>query len=426
MLVARGGRVLYTRAIGMADTEAQVPVTPETTFRIGSITKPFTAAAILKLRDQGVLDLRDPLSRFLPDFPRGDEVTLYQLLTHSSGIYDYTRQPGFAALAAQPIGLSRLIESFAGAPFEFSPGTRYHYANSGYVLLGAVIEKASGRSYSDYLRQTFFEPLGMRHTGVYRNEAPPVEIAHGYSWEAGRVAPAPDWDMSRVAAAGAIYSTVDDLRRWSEAFFGGEVLGPESLRQTLAVGILDGDDPTHPETRGYGLGWEVDALHGLRQIAHGGELPGFGSYLLYYSDTDLTVVVLLNCVPQLPGVHQWALARRIAEMTLGDALPPEPTPATGVRVSAETLAETLAAIAGDYDMRDGTTLKVTSDGGRVFLQVGGGDSFEVFAQSERLFAVRGGEATATFVRDADGRVVKAILRQAGDRIDAPRVDSRLQ
>lgn len=417
VLVARNGTILLEKGYGLAQVEARIPITPDTRFRIGSVTKEFTAAAILKLAEEGRLSLDDPVGKFIPDWPRGHEVTLRQLLTHTSGIHNFTAKPDFQAHVRSPMALDQLIASFKHDPYDFNPGEKYSYCNSGYVLLGFIIEKVSGRSYESYLRKTFFEPLGMRDTGVYPSGIPLPDEAFGYSCKNGVVQRAVDWDMSNVAGAGALYSTARDLFRWNEALFNRKVLSAASLRTAFTVGVLKGDDPTHPEDTGDGCGWTIDRLNGAREIGHGGELDGFGSYLLRLPDYHLTVVVLLNCVPQLPNLQQWVLARRIATLALGPELPPDTAPkvATGL-----TPAE-LQAVTGEYNMGNGLLMTVTEATNHVFAGITGRKKFELFPRSDRDFFVKTGDAEATFVKNAGNQVIKVILKQGGDRIDAPKI-----
>ncbi len=168
ILVARGGKILFEKGYGLADVERHIPITPQTCFHIGSITKQFISAAILKLQEQGQLSVTDKLAKYLPDFPRAAEITLYQLLTHTSGLPSYTERKGFKEEEAvsQPITLGDLIQLFRDDPFKFDPGKDSFYSNSGYTLLAAVIGKVTGGSYADYLRENFFEPLGMRSTSA--------------------------------------------------------------------------------------------------------------------------------------------------------------------------------------------------------------------------------------------------------------------
>ena len=417
VLIARDGKRILERCYGLAQIEASVPITRDTRFRIGSITKQFTAAAILKLAEQGKLSVNDPVAKFIPDWPRGHEVTLRHLLNHSSGIHNFTAKPGFQINVTNAIPLDVLVASFKHDPYDFTPGAKFSYCNSGYVLLGFIIERVSGQTYDDFLRKTFFKPLGMTDTGVYHSGPPLANEAIGYSYDNGVVHRSLNWDMSNVPAAGNLYSTAFDLFLWNEALFAGKVLSTANTRAAFTVGVLAGDDPTHPEDIGYGYGWTMDRLNGAREISHGGELAGFGSYLLRLPDYHLTVVVLLNCVPQLPNLQQWATARRIARITLGPELPPDAEP----RVAINVPPPALAGITGRYDMGNSMTLVVTNVSDHVFAEITGRKKFELLPESDRTFFVNSGQAVATFVRNTNDQVIKVILRQAGDRIDAPKL-----
>lgn len=416
VLVARNGAIIFDKGYGFAQVESRVPMTTDTRFRIGSITKQFTSAAILKLAEQGKLRIDDHLSKFIPDWPRGDEVTLRHLLNHSSGIHNYTGKPGFYEQVTEPIAFADLIASFKNDPYDFNPGEKYSYCNSGYVLLGCIIEKVSGQAYETYVQKTFFDPLGMKHTGVYRAGRSPVGEAFGYSYTNGTVQRAVNWDMSKVATAGELYSTAHDLFLWNEAIFNHRVLSAASLQEAFTVGVLKNDDITHPEDIGYGLGWAMDRLNGAREVSHGGELWGFGSFLLRLPDYGLTVVVLLNCAPHLPNNQQWVMAREIARRVMGPELPDEGTPKIFHLAPVD-----LAMILGKYALGGGTILTVTTETNHVFAQIAGRPRFELFPKSDRNFFVAGGSAEATFVRNANHHVVKVILKESGDRIDAPRL-----
>lgn len=420
VLVARNGKIVFEKGYGLANLDAKTPITGDTRFRIGSITKQFTAAAILRLAEQGHLRIDNPVSKFIPDWPRGSEVTLRHLLTHSSGIHNFTAKPGFDAHVREPISLEKLVASFEHDPYDFNPGEKFSYCNSGYVLLGLIVEKVSGESYETYLRKTFFEPLGMHNTGVYPSGGGLPDEALGYSFENGAIHRAVDWDMSNVATAGEIYSTAHDLFRWNEALFSQKVISAASMHAAFTVGVLKDDDPRHPQDTGYGYGWTLDRLNGAREISHGGELAGFGSYLLRLPDYQLTVIVLLNCVPHQPGLQQWVLARQIARLALAGELPHEDKP----KIASNVSPADLQAIAGQYDIGNGLLMSVTVESGHVFVEITGRKRFEILPKSDRDFFVESGGAEATFVRNANNQVIKAILKQAGDRIDAPKITGR--
>jgi CubicO group peptidase (beta-lactamase class C family) len=419
VLIARDGKKLLEKGYGLAQVEVRTPITCDTRFRVGSITKQFTAAAILKLQEQGQLNINDPISKYFPDWPKGRAVTLRHLLTHSSGIHNFTAKPGFQTNVTVATPLETLISSFKNDPYDFNPGAQFRYCNSGYVLLGAVIQKVSGETYASYLRETFFKPLGMKDTGVSPSDAPLTNEALGYSYENSSVRRSVDWNMSNVAGAGNLYSTARDLSLWNEALFGGRVLSSASLQAAFTVGVLVDDDPSHPEDTGYGYGWAIDRLNGTREISHGGELAGFGSYLLRLPEYKLTVVVLLNCVPQLPKLQQWVLAREIARLALGPELPPQQEP----KAAAHVPSAALDAITGQYDMRDAITLTITRENDHVFMKITGRNRFEILPKSDRTFFVESDAAEATFVRNVNGQVVKVILKQGGERIDAPKLNN---
>jgi CubicO group peptidase (beta-lactamase class C family) len=415
VLVARDGRIIFEKGYGYAQVESRTPFTDHTRFRIGSITKQFTSAAIFKLAEGGKLSIDDHLSKYIPDWPRGNEVTLRHLLTHTSGIHDFTAKPGFYEHVTEPISMEALVSSFENDPYEFNPGEKYSYCNSGYVLLGHIVEKVSGESYSEYLRNTFFKPLGMKNTGAYRAGMSSLGEAFGYSYTNGTMVRAVNWDMSKVSTAGELYSTAHDLFLWNEAIFNHRVLSEASLKTAFTIGVLKLDDPTHPEDVGYACGWTRDWLNGAREISHGGELWGFGSYLLRLPDYNLTVVVLLNCAPHPPDIQQWVLAREIARRVLGSELPND-----GKQKVVEITPADAALAVGRYDLGGGAIMTVTTETNHVFAQITGRPRFEMFPKSDRNFFVPDGNAEATFVRNATNQVVKVILKQSGDRIDAQR------
>jgi len=415
VLVAQDGKILFEMGYGLADRARRLPVTPQTQFRIGSITKQFTAASILKLQEQGKLSVTNKLSKYIPDFPRGDEVTLHHLLTHTSGIHSYTDKPDFIKTVTQPVKTEELIQSFKNDPYDFDPGAKWRYDNSGYFLLGCIVEKVSGMAYGDFLRHTFFEPLGMTNTGVHRSGLKLPHEALGYSFENGRFADALNWDMSRAGGAGALYSTVEDLYRWNEGIFNGKVLSQASLKAAFTP-VRTRENKDDPLTDGYGYGWGVTHLRGAEEISHGGGLQGFSSYLLRLPRARFTVVVLANSLPGPPDADPGSLAHGLIEYCLGDTL--EPRPVTKVDQTLSTAAR--QAVAGRYDYGMGI-MTITSDGNRVFAQLAGQPRMEIFPKSETEFFWKAVDAQVSFVKDPSGKVTKAVHHQSGQTIHAPRL-----
>jgi len=284
VLIARSGRVLVEKGYGMADLELDVPNTPQTKFRLGSITKQFTAAAILQLEEQGKLSVNDPISKYFVESPAAwKDITIHHLLTHTSGIPNYTDFPGFMANETRkPLTVPLLIGLFESKPLDFEPGAKWKYSNSAYELLGYVIEKLSGVSYEDYLKQHIFDPLEMRSTG-YDHAAPVIRNrASGYAVKNGQFENAPFLDMSIPYSAGALYSTVDDLYRWDRALYTEKVLGRKAIEKMYT-----------PFKNNYAYGWDVRETP-RRQYAHGGGIFGFSTFIIRYPADDALIVVLSN------------------------------------------------------------------------------------------------------------------------------------
>ncbi len=417
VLVAKDGRILLEKGFGLASIEHRVPITPLTKFRIGSISKQFTAAAILKLSEEGKIGLQDKLSKFIPDYPRGDEVTVHHLLTHTSGIKSYTGKPDFIKAVTVGLKPEEHIATFKQDPYDFSPGEKWNYNNSGYFLLGYLVEKISGESFGDYLRRVFFEPLGMKESGVHEATAILENEATGYMFESGQVRKALNWDMSKAGGAGALYSTVGDLYRWNEALFSGKVLQPKTLEAAFTPVRTKDEDSAEPKKSGYGYGWAMEEMRGLQQIGHSGGLHGFVSDLIRLPSENFTVTVLANSAPPMPGLNPADLSRDIAEIYLGEKLAPRERPKAATGIAAETKD----AIVGRYDYAT-AILTVTRRGERVFAQLSGQPEFEIFPKNETNYFWKAVEAEVSFVKGQDGKVTKAIHRQGGRTFDAKRIE----
>jgi CubicO group peptidase (beta-lactamase class C family) len=413
VLVAQDGKVLFEKGYGLADREHQVPVIPQTTFRIGSITKQFTASAILKLQEAGKLSVSDKLSKYIPDFPRGDEVTLRHLLTHTSGIHSYTDEPDFLSRVTNATTSGAIIEAMKQYPYDFDPGAKWSYDNSGYVLLGYIVEKVSGENYGDFLRENFFQPLGMTNTGVYRAQLGLPHEALGYNLGPNGFNLALNWDMSWAGGAGALYSTVEDLYRWNEGIFNGRVLDPASLKAAFNR-VKTTENQADNSDNGYGFGWFVTRHRGLREISHGGGLNGFSSFLLRVPDEKFTVAILANAQPGRTNANPDRLGQQLADIYLADKLAPLPIANTNVS------PKTYDALAGRYELL-GKFLTISRRGPRLFGQYADQPEAELLPQTETEFFVKVVDAQFTFVKDSSGKAVKVILHQNGLDIDAPRV-----
>ena len=289
VIVSQRGVILFRKAYGLANTETKVPLRPELSLRTGSITKQFTAAAIMLLAEQGKLTLADEIGSHMPAYPEhGRHITIENLLTHTSGIRNYTELPQFGSVLAKDVSVDDAIVFFKNAPLQFQPGQRFSYSNSNYFLLGAIIEKVSGISYQDFMQQQIFQPLQM-HSSEIESAASPVETAIGYTQGRNGISKVPYYSMSWPFAAGAMRTSVDDLVRWDNAITNGTLLRRESWQRMATNFTLSGGKQT-----GYGYGWFIRGLDGINALEHGGDIGGFSAATLRLPNEELFVAVLAN------------------------------------------------------------------------------------------------------------------------------------
>jgi CubicO group peptidase (beta-lactamase class C family) len=304
VLVADKGEILLNQGFGWADAVNARPNTPTTQLRIGSLSKQFTAAAIMRLVEQGLLKVEDPVAAFLPDYPGGQQITVQQLLTHTSGLPNYEQRPDLPQVVQSPIALDDLIASFATQPLLFPPGESYSYSSSGYVILSKIIEVVSGRSYADFVRTEVFEPAGMSRSG-YDFLAPDLtEPAVGYQLTPQGAQPSIKTDSSWPSGAGALYSTAEDMYRWDRALNSDQVLSAASRAAMFTPWVSDIGDGAS-----YGYGWEISTMARRPTIAHGGGIFGFASYMARFPEDDAVIIVLSNGIQMPP--------RRVAEELAG-------------------------------------------------------------------------------------------------------------
>jgi CubicO group peptidase (beta-lactamase class C family) len=285
VLIARGDEVLFKKGYGYAVTEWEVPNTPDTVFRIGSITKQFTAMAILKLQEAGLLDLDDLICPYLKKCPdTWSKITIYHLLTHTSGIPSYTGT-SLKQLMLSDVSSDKVVDTFINLPLQFEPGSDWSYSNSGYHVLGDIIAKVAGTTYGRYLRDTFFEPLGLDDTRLEVNFGVIPRRAEGYVNENVRA----DYiNMNVPYSAGALISSVEDLYLWERALYTGQIVSQETL-DAMWQRAYPIDDATR-----YGYGLVRQTMQGQDVISHGGSINGFASQMDYLPEHDLTFVVLTN------------------------------------------------------------------------------------------------------------------------------------
>ncbi|MBA3918338.1 MAG: serine hydrolase [Gemmatimonas sp.] len=289
VLIARGDAVLYRKAFGMADIELRVPMRPENVLQLASITKQFTSVAILMLMEQGKLNLQDPLSKYVAGFTRGDEITVHHLLNHSSGLTSYTNLHAFREKTREDLTPTQIAEYVKPLPLEFAPGSQYAYSNTGYLLLGMIIEQLSGMPYGDFIQKRIFEPLGMAHSTYASNYAIVPNRASGYQLFEGAFEK-PDYLSPSIAyAAGSLLSTVDDMLRWNRAVRQNTLISEGSKQLAWTNHRLsDG------RFSNYGYGWAINELAGAGTVEHTGGINGYATSGVYVPSRDVYAIVLTN------------------------------------------------------------------------------------------------------------------------------------
>ncbi|GAA0892445.1 hypothetical protein GCM10009122_21240 [Fulvivirga kasyanovii] len=405
VLVGKGDEIIYQKILGNADEG--VKADNETIFRIGSVSKQFTAAAILKLVEMGKMSLDDPLIKYIQDFPQGESVTIHHLLTHTSGIRSYTDQPGFIEKVEQPVNHKELIGSIKSLGYEFEPGEQWKYNNSGYYILGYLVEQVSGMTYEKFLSKHFFKPAKMKNTGVYKNGATYKNEAVGYAYESGKISKALDWDMTWAGGAGNLYSTTRDLYNWNRQLFAGHLLTAGSLAKAHSNVVLnDGSD--HP----YGYGWGIGEYKGLKRIAHGGGLHGFLSYLAYYPEIDATVIVLTNSSPP-KNIIPANLAEYLVKVFFKQYLKEEK------EVAVDT--SNYSKYIGKYEYPGGAVMTISRENDQLFAQLSGQSRYEVYPKGKHEFFWKVVDAQITFHLSGDGVADYAMHTQNGSQFKAPRM-----
>lgn len=402
VLVAKNGEVLLERSYGFANVEWQLRHTPETKFRLGSITKQFTAAAILLLEERGRLKTDDPVAKHVPDAPAAwEKITLHHLLTHTSGLPSFTGFPDYRTWKLSANDAAKTVQHFRDRPLEFAPGEKFAYSNSGYVLLGHIIERVSGQTYARFVQENLLQPLGMNDSGYDWNADVLPQRAAGYEPGPKGLRNASFIDMHVPHAAGALYSTPRDLLRWTEGLFGGKLLSAASLAKM-----------TTPHKSDYAAGVVVQTLRGRKEIAHSGGIDGFNTHLAYYPDEKLTIIVLSNVSSRAPS----ELSRQLSALMAGEdvKLPAE-------RHEIEVSIAALQSYVGVYRLNPRVTNTIRLVDGRLTTQLSGQRQLPLFAESETKFFLKVVDAQVEFLKDDAGRVTHLVLHQNGREQKAPRV-----
>jgi CubicO group peptidase (beta-lactamase class C family) len=410
VLIAKDGKIIYDKGYGYADLEHKAKISPQTKFRVGSITKQFIASGILKLQEEGKLSVNDKLSKYFPDFPRAGEVSIHQLLTHTSGIHSFTNKESFLNDVVKPVTNEKLLDYFRNDAYDFNPGERYQYNNSGYFLLGLIIGKVTGGNYGNYLKKVFFDPIGMTNTGVYSTRIKLTNEALGYEKVSDNYKRALNWNMDWAGGAGSLYSTTEDLYKWNEAIFNNKVLKPESMKAAFTPVILNSG--AAPPGIQYGYGWGLNDYRGMPSIGHSGGLHGFISQLLRIPKSNMTVVLLSNVMPPQVEIDPM----KVAELYLWKDMAKQASFAQQQPDDKE-----LEKYVGRYDLSQGMVMTVTKEKDGLYAQVSGQNKFPIFQSSAGHFYWKVVEATVHFVKDDRGNVTHGHFEQGSFKVDAPKM-----
>lgn len=289
LLVSHKGKPIYRKAFGKANVELNVDMNAENIFQIGSMTKQFTALSILQLQEQGKLGVMDAVSKYLPNYPNGDKIKIHHLLTHTSGIKDFTKMRSIMSIAKNDISPKELVDFFKDQPVDFQPGEKFDYNNSGYVLLGYLIELISGVGYEEYVQKNIFNKLKMNNSRYSNDRAIIKNRAYGYH-KRGVLTNKIYISLSIPYASGSLMSNVDDLLKWQEAIKNNHLLSPQTTKQLFTNYKLNSGRKIN-----YGYGWHLKDLNSLPTYEHGGSIFGFKSMGVYVPSLDLYVVGLSNC-----------------------------------------------------------------------------------------------------------------------------------
>ena len=382
VLLARDGKPLVAKGYGYANVEWQIPNTTTTKFRIGSITKQFTSMMVMQLREQGKVKLEDSMCLYVTPCPEAwKPVTIHHLLTHTSGIPTYTGIPAWREVNMMPKTPDQIIGFFRDLPLQWSPGEKYAYNNSGYFLLGVIIEKITGKKYEQALQDMILAPLGLQDTGYDWSRTIMPRRAAGYTGNPEKLQNAVVVDMNHPYSAGALYSTVEDLLKWDQALYTEKLL-PEAAKQIMWT----------PFKNEYAYGWTVaqpnpDMFGGHKRIVHGGGIQGFSAFLARLPDARMTIVVLANN----DSASASTVARDIMAIYYGHKYE-VPVVLTVAKVDPATFEQYV----GKYELKPGFVVTISREGNSLMVQATGQAKFEVLPASETKFFANAPAITITF------------------------------
>ncbi|MFC0875254.1 serine hydrolase [Saccharicrinis sp. FJH2] len=403
VLIAKGSEILASNAYGLASYEFCIPNVAETKFRIGSLTKGFTAVAIMQLSEDHKLSLEDKLNRFIPDYPRGDEITIKNLLTHTSGIPNHTEFSDYNRdRRVYHYDVTETISTFKNKKLDFNPGEKSAYSNSNYILLGYIIEKVSTMSYEKYINENIFQPLKMLNSGFEHPDNIIKNFSGGYILQNNELHKSHYRDMSNAQASGALYSTVGDLYLWDRALYSDKIIGEKS-RYLLF----------NEYKNNFTYGWGIVNVYKHKMIALAGETDGFRANISRFPDDDLCIIVLSN----FEHTPLNRINRDLIAMVFGEkyAIPE-------IQKTIALPHEIMQSYEGAYEVSPGFNFNIIVEDKRCFCQPTGQSKLELFAIAENEFFIPEADAIIHFTKKDSSKTEKLILKQGGREVAAFKIN----
>lgn len=395
VLVSRNGQIIYKKAFGTANLELNTPMQVDNVFWVASIGKQFTAVAILQLMEQGKLNLQDEITKFIPDYPtQGNKITIEHLLTHTSGIHNFSGMEDPEKKLTTDCTPNEVIDFFKNLPMRFAPGTKWEYSNSGYFLLGYIIEKITGKPYSEYLEEIFFKPLGMTNSLFASNKRIIKNRVGAYSQGDNGFENSRHLNATIIYSAGAIQTTVEDFYKWHQAVHSYKFVKKETLDKAFSrYKLTDGKETD------YGYGWKLGYVYESPSIWHGGGIEGFGAMEIYLPKEDVFVAVFSNC----DCIYPKDIASRLAALATG-------RPYEYKEISKENT--NLNEYTGVYENQKGQQRIITVLGNKLFSQLGRGPKSNLKAYQENMFFFEDDAMqTIEFYRNKKGTIQKLLTKK---------------
>jgi CubicO group peptidase (beta-lactamase class C family) len=401
-LVAKNGIILLNKGYGYRNAENKVANNEQTIFQLGSITKQFTSAVILKLQEEKKLSVSDKLSKYFPGYPKGDSITIEHLLTHTSGIHNYTNDGDFMANEiTKPASREKMIALFRDKPLDFPPGTSWNYSNSGYSLLGYIIEAVTKKPYYQAVRKYIFTPLHMTHSGFDFTHLKKNERATGYFiLNEKKATTAPIVDSSVSFSAGAIYSTIGDLYLWHKALQKNSVLSKAQQEKAYT-----------PVKNNYGYGWGIDSIEGKRRVSHGGGIHGFVTEISRVPEDDVCVILLSNVSEPLGDINKSIFAILYGKEYV---LPKE-------RIVMKLPQEKLKQYEGKYELNKDLHVIINLKDGELVAAPTGQRTEILYAEKDDFFFLQSQDIQLEFTRNEKKEIDGFILHQGGAKIPCKKI-----